>query len=310
MTEPRRFRFAAKAVVAKSASDWRSQVQEAEALGYSCLLLDEHFNDQLSPIPALMAAADAAEHLTLGTAVLGVDFRNPVLLAREAATIDLLSDGRLELGLGAGWLNSDYAAAGLVQDSAAVRIERLSEAVDIMRAVWATKPYEFSGQHYKIGESSGYPKPHSPIPILIGGGGRKILSMAAQKADIISVNAKVVGRSVNPRTLATTTAAAIEERLGWIREAAGARLAELELHLQVYVAIVTDHHNSAVDEVASSWGLEPEVIRTSPHFQIGTIDRISDELLEMRERWGISYVGFEPAATRQIAPVVDRLTGR
>jgi len=309
LTTLTKFRFAAKAVAAESASDWTAQVREAENLGYASLLLDDHFNNQISPIPALMAAADATDSITLGTAVLGVDFRNPVLLAREAATIDLLSDGRLELGLGAGWLNTDYSAAGIVQDPAAIRIERLSEAVDIIRAVWQTTPFHFRGRHYNIGESTGYPKPPSPIPLLIGGGGQKILTLAARKADIVSVNAKVIGRSSNARTIATASVDAIEERLGWVRESAGDRFGDIELHLQVYVAIVTDHYYRTVEEVAVSMEAEPELVMTSPHFQIGSVQEICDGLIAMRERWGISYVGFEPAATRQIVPVLEQLSG-
>ncbi len=305
----RRFRFGAKATKAASATDWSQIARRAEQLGYASLQIDDHFGGQLAPIPACMAAADATDTLRIGTLVAGNDFRNPVVLAKEAATIDLLSDGRFMLGIGAGWLRSDYRVAGIGQDDARTRIARLAEAVQICRGVWTGEPFSFDGEHYRIAEFTGYPKPVSSIPVLIGGGGREILSLAARTADIVGVNPKIVARDINPRSMATTAADAVDERIGWIKAAAGDRMEDIELQLQVFVTVVTDDRQAVADKLAPALGLPPEVVLSAPYFQIGPLGLIVDNLCELRDRWGISYVAFQQDATEAVAPVVAQLAG-
>lgn len=305
----RRFRFGAKATKATSAREWSQIARRAEDLGYASLQIDDHFGSQLAPIPACMAAAAATETLKIGTLVAGNDFRNPVVLAKEAATIDLLSDGRFMLGIGAGWLRNDYRVAGIEQADARTRIARLAEAVQICRGAWTGEPFSFDGEHYRISEFTGYPKPVSSIPVLIGGGGKEILSLAARKADIVGVNPKIVARDINPRSMATTAADAVDERIGWIRAAAGDRMEDIELQLQVFVTVVTDDRQAVAEKLAPSLGLPPEVVLSAPYFQIGPLGLIADHLCELRDRWGISYVAFQQDATEAVAPVVAQLAG-
>jgi len=309
MAQPRPFRFGAKATKAASGAEWAALARQAEDLGYVSFQVDDHFGNQLAPIPAIMAAAAATSTIKVGPLVAGVDFRNPVVLAKECATIDLLSDGRFMLGIGAGWLKEDYAAAGIHQDDAETRIARLAEAVTILRGLWGEGKFSFAGTHYQVAEGDGRPKPVSDIPVLIGGGGRHILSLAARQADIVGVNPKIVARSINPRSMATAAADVVDEKIGWIREAAGDRFDQLELQLQIFVTVVTDTPAAVAEKLAPAFGLPPEVVLAAPYFQIGTIDQIVENLQGLRERWGINYLAFQQDATEAMAPVVARLAG-
>ena len=271
--------------------------------------IDDHFGNQLAPIPAIMAAAAVTTNLKVGPLVAGVDFRNPVVLAKEAATIDLLSEGRFMMGIGAGWLKDDYAVAGIAQAGADTRIGRLSEAIDIMRGLWGEGKFSYKGEHFTVAEVDGKPAPVSEIPILVGGGGQKILSLAAQKADIVGVNPKIVARTINPQSMATAAADVVDQKVGWVKEAAGDRFDQLELQLQVFVTKVTDDPMAFAEQLAPAFGLPPEVVLQAPYFQIGTVDQIVENLQGLRERWGISYIAFQQDATAAMAPVVSSLAG-
>ena len=309
MASKRPFKFGAKATKAATGKEWADLARQAEDLGYVSLQIDDHFGGQLSPIPACMAAAAVTSRLQVGTLVAGNDFRNPVVLAKEASTIDLLSDGRFILGIGAGWLKGDYAIAGIQQDDAHTRIERMGEAIDIFRGVWSAAPFSFSGEHYQIAEVTGYPKPVSDIPILVGGGGRQVLTLAAQKADIVGINPKIVGRTINPRSMATAAADVVDEKLSWVREGAGDRYEQIELQLQVFVTVVTDDPMAVAEKLAPNFGLPPEVVLAAPYFQIGPLEKIKDDLVELRDRWDISYIAFQQDATQAVAPLVSQLAG-
>jgi len=309
MANSRPFKFGAKATKAESAKEWADLARQAEDLGYVSFQIDDHFGSQLAPLPACMAAATVTSTIKVGPLVAGNDFRNPVMLAKEAATIDLLSDGRFILGMGAGWLRQDYAIAGIEQASATTRIERLGEAVQIFRGVWSGEPFSFSGKHYSVAETTGYPKPVSQIPILIGGGGQKILSLAAQEANIVGINPKIVGRSINPRSMATAAADVVDEKIGYVKDAAGDRFDSLELQLQVFVTVVTDDPMPVAEKLAPAFGLPPEVVLQAPYFQIGSVSKIKEDLQELRDRWGISYIAFQGDATTAMAPVVAELSG-
>jgi probable F420-dependent oxidoreductase len=307
MTHP--FRFGAKATRASSGAEWRDLAKQAEDLGYASFQIDDHFGNQLAPVPAIMAAAAATERILVGPHVAGIDFRNPVLFAKEAATIDLLSDGRMLLGLGAGWSKDDYAIAGIEQANAATRIERLGEAVQIMRGLWGAEPFSFSGTHFQVAEVNAMPKPISSIPILIGGGGRKLLTLAAQQADIVGINPQIVARSINPRSMATAAADVVDEKIAWVKEAAGDRFDGIELQLQLFKTQVTDDPQPVVEALAKAFGLPPEVVATAPFFQIGSVAQITENLIAMRERWGISYIVCQNDGTTALAPIVAELAG-
>ncbi len=303
------FRFGAKATRATSGKEWRDLAKQAEDLGYVSFQIDDHFGNQLAPVPAIMAAAAATERILVGPHVAGIDFRNPVLFAKEAATIDLLSDGRMLLGLGAGWSKDDYAIAGIEQANAATRIERLGEAVQIMRGLWSAEPFSFHGAHYSVAEVNAMPKPISNIPILIGGGGRKLLTLAAQQADIVGINPQIVARSINPRSMATAAADVVDEKIAWVKEAAGDRFGEIELQLQLFKTQVTDDPQPVIEALAKAFGLPPEVVATAPFFQVGSVQQITENLLAMRERWGISYIVCQNDGTQALAPIVAQLAG-
>ena len=309
MAATRPFKFGAKATKAGSAKEWADLAKQAEDLGFVSFQMDDHFGNQLAPVPAIMAAASATSSIKVGPLVAGVDFRNPVVFAKEAATIDLLSEGRFMMALGAGWLKDDYAIAGIGQDDALTRIERLGEAIDVMRGLWGEGKFSYKGKHYTVAEVDGKPAPVSDIPILVGGGGEKILSLAAQKADIVGINPKIVARSINPKSMATAAADVVDQKLAWVKAAAGDRFDDLELQMQVFVTAVTDDPAPIAENLSKAFGLPPEVVLQAPYFQLGTIDSIVENLQGLRERWGISYIAFQQDATATVAPIVERLAG-
>ncbi len=306
---PRPFRFGTKATKAESSKEWTELARQAEDLGYVSFQIDDHFGNQLAPVPAIMAAACATSRILVGPHVASVDFRNPVLFAKECATIDLLSEGRFTLGIGAGWSKADYAIGGIRQDDAATRIERLDEAITVLKGLWGDKPFSFEGRHYRVAEVDGKPKPISEIPIMVGGGGPKILTLAARRADIVGINPKIVGRSINPRSSRTMAADAVDEKVTLVREAAGDRWGEIELQLQVFKTIVTDKAEEAAEPLVAVFGLPVEVILSAPFFQIGTVAQITENLQALRERWNINYIVFQNDGTEPMAPVVAQLAG-
>jgi len=309
MTRP--FRFGVQMIRARSREEWAERARKTEDLGYATLLMPDHFNDQLAPLPALMTAADATTTLRVGTIVLGNDYRHPLVLAQEAATLDLLSGGRLELGIGAGWMRSDYDASGMAFDRPGVRIERLREALAILKGLFADGPFSFAGKHYTITNHEGRPKPvQTPHPpILIGGGGRRVLRLAAREADIISINFNLAPGTVNQQVLQTGTGTSTEEKVGWIREAAGDRFDRLELNAIPFTAVVSDDASQLAERMATGFGVAPDELLDSPHVLLGSIDEMVETLQRRRERFGISYVVFPEERYEQLAPVVARLAG-
>jgi len=280
-------------------------------MGYSTLYLPDHFRDQLSPIAALMAAADATTTLRVGSLVFDNDYRHPVVLAKEAATLDLLSDGRLDLGLGAGWLASDYRRAGIPLDPPGIRIERMEEGLKIIKGLFAGGRFSFTGKHYQVDELEGEPavvqKPHPPI--VLGGGGRRMLRLAGREADIVNVNFDLSQGRVNPDLVRTGLAKSTDAKLEWIRDAAGARFDEIELSITIFVASVTDDRETIAAAFGSGVGLAPSDALEMPHFLIGSIDQMTADVIARRERYGISYVIVPGEAAESFAPVVARLTG-
>jgi probable F420-dependent oxidoreductase len=305
------FRFGVQEHSALSAKAWRDRARLVEALGYQVLYLPDHFGEQLAPIAALMSAADATNTLRVGSLVFDNDYRHPVVLAKEVATLDLLSDGRFDFGLGAGWLASDYAQAGIPYDSPGVRIERMEEGLKIIKGLLAGGTFSFTGRHYKITDLEGWPlpvqKPHPPV--VIGGGGRRMLSLAAREADIVNVNFDLREGRVSRRTARSGFADVTVEKLAWIKEAAGERFEHLELGAWVFMANVTEGRKDVAAALATGFGAEARDVLEMPHFLIGTVDELVDDLRDRRERYGFSFVVVPGDAAEAFAPVVERLTG-
>ena len=290
---------------------WKELARKVEDLGYAVLTVADHFDDTPAPIPALMAAADATSTLHIGSMVLANDYRHPVVVAKEAATMDLLSEGRFELGIGAGWSTDDYGMAGIPLDRPGLRIARLAEAIEVLRALWQPDPVTYDGEHYRISGLAGRPLPHRPggPPIVTGGGGERILRLAARTADIVALNVNLAAGVIDERAFPDGVPAATERKLAWIREAAGDRFADLELQVRIHLALVTDDRAGMVAELAPAFGLSAEDADATPHALIGSADEICDQLVERRERWGISYIGLSGDQLDPFAPVVARLAG-
>jgi probable F420-dependent oxidoreductase len=232
------------------------------------------------------------------------------MLAKELATLDLLSGGRLEVGIGAGWNKAEYVAAGIPFDSPRVRVERLQEAVRVLKGLWGDGPFSFAGRHYTITDLENWPPPmQRPYPpIFIGAGGQRLLSFAAQEADIIGILAQSMPDG--GLDTASDTEARLAEKVGWVRAAAGARIAQIELAMLIWGVVVSDDRQGAAEALAPERGLTPEQILASPYFLIGSIEGIIERLQALRERYGVSYISVVPEDNEAFAPVVARLAGR
>jgi probable F420-dependent oxidoreductase len=308
---PRPFRFTVQASRLPHPDALVPLARKAEDLGVSVLTVADHLDDQLAPIAALMAVADATTTLRVGSLVFANDYRHPVVLAKEAATIDVLSGGRLEFGLGAGWMAHDYHSAGIPMDRPGIRIERLDEALSVILAMWSDGPVEFEGRHYRLHDLEGQPKPlqQPHPPIVIGGGGPRVLALAGRRADIVGLNPALAAGVIDEHAGPSATAEATEEKIRVIREAAGDRFERIELQTRIHLAIVTDDRQAMFDLFAEGFGLTPEQARHSPHALCGTVDQIVEDLVERRERFGISTIGLSASALDDMAPVIERLAG-
>jgi probable F420-dependent oxidoreductase len=297
---------------------WHDDARRAVAVRFATRVvrdafLPAHCGDQFAPFAALMAAADATSMLRVGTLVIDNDYRHPVVLAKEAATLDLLSGGRFELGLGAGWLQAEYARAGLPFDPAGARIDRMAEAIRVVKGLFADGPVCHRGTSYAIDGLEGYPKPvqRPHPPLLIGGAGRRVLGVAAREADIVHLMPRAISTGTlvsDPRDRLTP---AVAEKVGWLREAAGDRFDRMELGLGA-TFVVADDRRAATDRLIRNlgWdGVTPEEVWDMPSVFVGSIDGIADQLRERRERLGFSYVVVPDDAMETCAPIVARLAG-
>jgi probable F420-dependent oxidoreductase len=289
---------------------WRALARQVESLGYDSLTIADHLDSQLAITPALVSAAEATTTLKIGTLVWCNDYRHPVILAKEAATIDLLSGGRLEFGIGAGWMTTDYEQAGIPLDRPGIRIDRMAEAITIIKGLFGAGPVDFKGEHYNITGHEGTPKPlQSSVPFLIGGGGKKVLGIAAREADIIGINVALTAGVIDASAGPNATAEATEEKLQWIADAAGDRYDDLELQTRVHLAVVTDDREGFAEMVAPALGLTGAQALESPHALAGTVDQLCETIIERRERFGLSYVTVGADAVESFAPVVAKLAG-
>ena len=308
----RPFRFGIQASKANTRDLWVDLARRSEGNGYSCLTMPDHFDDQLAPVPALMTAANVTTTLRVGALVWDNDYKHPAVLAKELATMDVLSDGRLELGIGAGWMISDYEQMGIPYDSAKVRIDRFVEGLKVIKGAMAEGPFSFSGDHYTITNYNGTPKPvQAPCPpILIGGGGKRVLSIAAREADIVGINATMSAGVVGQHTFSTMTAEVVDEKVAIVRDAAGSRFNNIELNIRAFLVNITDDAQQAASGIASMLGVEQQMVEQSPFALVGPTSKIIDDLLERRERWGFSYVIVGAEDVESFAPVVAALNGK
>jgi probable F420-dependent oxidoreductase len=321
MSGMRPFRFlgiAAAGVV--DAGQLIDDARRAEAIGYSGLVLPDHLVDQFAPIPLLATIAAATKRIRVGTFVLNVNLRHPAVLAQDLATLDVLSDGRLEIGIGAGWNRPEHDAIGLPFDPIGTRLDRLREAVAVLKGCFGDGPFSFAGEHYTVTEHDGRPKPvQRPYPpLFLGGGGRRLLTLAAEQADIVGIAPRLMpGDQRQPRVEAQSlTMAATEEKIGWIRAAAGDRFDQLELNTYPTggPVVVTDNARAEArqraDRIRQQTGVEltEDEILGSPHIFIGSIEGLTQKFIELRERFGISSIMV--GEIDDLAPVVEHLSGR
>jgi probable F420-dependent oxidoreductase len=310
----RKFRFGVLAKQARPASEFRDLARRAEDLGFATFYMPDHFVDHpLAPIPGIMAAASATTTLRVGTLVLGNDYKHPVVLANEAATIDLLSDGRLELGVGAGWMTADYERGGFPLDSPGVRIARLDESLTVLKGLMADGPFTFHGRYYRVDGLDGEPKPvqRPHPPLVVGGGGPKVLALAAKHAQIVGINSNLkAGVSEHPDSIQSLTGVSTDQKLEWLRAAAGERFETLEIQTLTGFVHETNDRAAFAKGVASRFGVAPEVALDSPAMLVGTVDQMVEDLEARRQRWRMSYFVVPEEFVDVIAPVVARLTGQ
>jgi probable F420-dependent oxidoreductase len=308
----RPFRFGISVWGATSAAEWQDKARQAESAGFDVLMVPDHLVDgMLPPLIPLMTAAEATDQLRVGTLVVNNDFRHPVVLAREAAAVDLFTDGRLELGLGAGHMKFEYDQAGMTFDPPAVRVARMAESAEIIRGLLAGEEVTFKGRFYEVNGHRCFPEPvQQPVPILIGGNGRRVLSTAAKLADIVGFTgfSQVEGAAgVNPSHF---TDAGLAEQVGRVRDQAGDRFEQLELSVLVQGVTLTDDRRSVAEGLRERIPqLSVEEILSSPYSVTGTVNQIAEQLMERRERLGISYITVFEKDLVAMAEVIEELQG-
>jgi probable F420-dependent oxidoreductase len=319
----RPFRFGYTGGASSKRQKLLDSARTVEAIGYSTFGLADHFVRPLAPLVAGQAVADATTTLRITQTVLAQDFREPAVLAKELATLDVLSEGRLQVGLGAGWLQQEYEDAGMRFDPAPVRIARLEETAIILKGLFAEERFTYTGEHFRVCDLVGLPRPvqQPRPPIMIGGGGKKLLSVAARQADIVQLMpSNPGGRSLLDAT--QFSANAIDEKIAWIREAAGSRFDKIELSAQLLECTVTDrpdeHLSDFADRIATVTErmggarvqFDLDELARSPILAVGTLDDVCEKLRKTRARFGISYFAAPIEARPDVlAPVIERLAG-
>jgi len=289
-------------------------VRRVDGAGFDMLVTADHLGGCLAPLLPLMVAADVSDRLRLGVMVLNNDFHPPSLLARDAATLDLLSDGRLELGLGAGHAQPEYERAGIAFDPAAVRVSRLEESVVVLRRLLAGDTVTFSGTHVHLIEERCDPAPvQAQVPILVGGGGRRVLGIGARHADAVGFTG--LGRTLADGQRHEPTGFAVERVDGdvaAVRAAAAERVDQVEFQVLVQSVVITNDARRTAENIARDRlpSLGVEDVMNTPYMMIGSVDRIVEKLLAHRERWGFSHYTVRPDALGHIEPVIATLTGQ
>jgi len=313
------FRFGVQ-IASLPPESWADSVRRIEALGYSSVFIPDHFHPQWDPPAFLGAAAAVTTRLHVGTLVYDVDYRHPVVLAKAAATVQLLSGGRHEFGIGAGWMETDYVEAGLPYDRPGVRISRLEEALQIIRSMWAQERTSFEGEHYtirEVAEAAAGIRAIAPPKILVGGGGKRLLTLAGRTADIVGINPRLEEGKVTADTPADQTPERVREKVEWVR--AGARAAgrdpdAIELNALTFVVAVTDDPRGVREGIAKNTGMTVEQVADCPLFLTGSASELRERLEKRREETGISYTVIQGRDVASLEPfaeaVVEPLTGK
>lgn len=310
MNAPRPFRFGVLAGGARNAPAWREQCRRAEDLGYSSLLVPDHMGREWAPLTSLAIAAEHTSSIALGTLMLATGLRSPAVLYKELATLDQAAPGRLEIGLGAGWLASDFTRAGLPFEPAAVRIERLEETALILRELWDRGTVTTRGRLVSADDASGEPRPR-PARWVMGGGGRLMLRTAARHADIVSLSAQLSSGHKDSTFGASARAERFDERVRWVSKWVGGRDTAPELQCLIFAAAITPDSTRYADRVLSrQFGLPPTEALDSPLALVGGVDEVCERLLARRERYGINYWVLPAAQQEPFAEVVARLAGK
>lgn len=291
--------------------------RRAESVGYDAICIHDHLTAQLAPIPVLTAVAMATDRLRLCPLVFNNDLRHPAVLAQELSTLDLLSDGRLIAGLGAGWNEPEYRAIGLPLDRPWIRIDRMEEAIAILRSSFADGPFSFAGRFYSIESFDCHPKPvQAPHPpFLIGGTRERVLRLATREADIVGMDLRQ-----DPDSLPDAFPAGMDRRVDWVRDEAGDRFETLELSVLRVLGdlIVTDRPLAPARALAGTLSdrtglsITAEDVLESPYALIGSVPDLVAKLRRGRERWGINSIlvgWFDDARLADLDPVVEQLAG-
>lgn len=324
MTGDRPFRFGVQAYAADSASEWKDLARAAEDLGYSCFSVADHYfgpgpamtaarhpAQNLAAIPAMATAAAVTSTIKIGSRVLCVDYHQPVVLAKSLSTIDLLSDGRLEAGLGAGWITTEYEAMGIPMDRAGVRIDRMIEVIGLTRAFFAGADLAIDGEHVQVKHMTATPaavQAGGP-KVMVGGGSPRVLRTAGRLADIVSINFDNADGAIGARGLGSGTASGTADKVAWIRDGAGHRYDDVEVEIGAYFTTVTDDGPTVREKMGAGFGLSPDELAAYPHALVGSVDEIGETLRERRATYDISYVTVGAAVMHDFAPVVAELSG-
>ena len=316
MARVRPFRFGVFGEHARSRDAVLETAQRAEDAGYSTFLIRDHFieepfGDQLAPLTVLATVAAVTRRLRVGSLVLSNDYRHPVVLAKEIATLDVLSAGRVELGLGAGFSKAEYDSAGMAFDPPGVRVDRLEESLDVLKGLFGAGRFTFAGKHYTVTGLDAFPKPmqRPHPPILIGASGKRMLAIAAREADIIGLQTVNTTHGTMTDDPANRLAPVVSQKIELIRQAAGVRFADIELSM-VMTAVVADDRRQAAERFARErrWqGISVEQVLEMPSIFIGSVDQIVDQVGARRERYGVSYYVVLDTAMEKVAPIVARL---
>lgn len=319
----RPFRFAVQSFNAETGADWASQAQQAEALGYSAFTLADHIigpgaaltkanhpQQSVAAIPGMAYAAAVTNDIKIGCRVFCIDYHLPIVLIKSAMTIDKLSGGRLELGLGAGWVTEEYQALGITMDKPGVRIDRLADVIEGVKAYCGGGQADLSNNTIKWSDFAGDPKPVAKPPIMIGGGSPKVLRLAGKEADIASLNFNNRSGVIGPDGVNLSTEAETLKKVGWVKEGAGTRFDDIELEIGAYFTFVMDDPAPVLGQFAAMFEMSEEEMRKHPHALFGSVDTICEELQRRRELFGISYITVGKDNMEAFAPVVARLAGK
>lgn len=323
-----KFRFGLQSYAAESPADWREQARRAEATGFSTFSVADHVIgpgpalaatnhpvQNVAAMPAMAVAIEATSTISIGARVFCVDYRQPVVFAKELATLDWFSDGRLEIGIGAGWLQGEYEAMGVPWDRAGVRLDRMEETLTLIRQHFGDGDVDVAGHHVHASGFTGLPKPPTSMPpVMIGGGAKRVLGIAGREADIVSLNFNNSSGKIGPAGVGSSTAELTAQKIDWIRAGAADRadaktFDDIEIEIGAYFTVVTDRRDATLAQMAPMFALEPDQLADHPHALIGSVDEICDMLVERRDTYGISYVTFGASVAEAVAPIVERLTG-